>query len=81
MGEGGGLRGEGERGERGRKGRGEIRLSEIIYKNSRAFAKSKYSVFMQGGVRRQDAFGEPLDHGAGEGEVLVGKERKEDRLA
>ena len=57
-------------------GRGSVRLSEIIYKNGSAFAKSQYSIFVQGGVRRQDAFGETLDHCAGEGEVLFSiKER------
>ena len=52
------------------KGRGNIRLSEIIYKNGSTLAKSQYSIFMQGSVRRQDAFSEPLDHGAREGEIL-----------
>lgn len=35
---------------------------------------------MEGGVGGEDAFGETLDHGAGEGEVLVGKKRKRGQL-
>ena len=58
-------------------GTGGVRLSEIIYKDGSAFAESEDGVFVQGGVGGEDAFGETLDHGAGEGEVLWGKEKKE----
>ena len=51
-----------------------LRLSEIVYEDCSAFAESEDGVFVERGVGGEDAFGETLDHGAGEGEVLVGKE-------
>ncbi len=50
-----------------------LRLSEVVYEDCSAFAESEDGVFVERGVGGEDAFGETLDHGAGEGEVLVGR--------
>ena len=60
-------------GKGGGGGGGVLRLSEVVYENCSAFAESEDGVFVERGVGGEDAFGETLDHGAGEGEVLVGK--------
>lgn len=62
-----------------RKGRGidanelrkrNMRLREIVHKNRGGFAHSCDSIFLYLGIRRKNPFGEALDHGPGEGEVL-----------
>lgn len=46
-------------------------MGEVVDEDGGAFAHGEDGVFVEGGVGGEDAFGEALDHGAGEGEVLA----------
>lgn len=51
-------------------GRGGVRVGEVVHEDGGAFRHGCDGVFLDLRVGGEDAFGEALDHCAGEGEVL-----------
>ena len=50
---------------------GNERLSKIVHKHGCALGHGGYGIFLDLRVGREDSFGEALDHGSGEREVLI----------
>lgn len=59
-----------EGGKLGWREEGDPRVTDVVYEDRRAFAKGGDGVLLDNVASRQDAFGDPLHHGAWHVEVL-----------